>query len=293
MTQLIETLDAVAGDYDALLVDLWGCYHNGIAPYAQAMDALRRYRAEGGIVVLLTNAPRPASGVLRFLDRIGAPAAPGDTHDGVMSSGEACRRAMADGRFGRYFHYIGPDRDLDMLADFDGKPVSLDEAETILLVGLRDDQTEQPSDYDAEFEDWAARGLPVLCANPDIIVDRGHERLWCAGALAQRYAELHGPNGAELVWYGKPHPPSYTESFAMIDALAGRAVPRSRILGIGDGIATDVKGAHAQGCDAIFVTGGIAAREVGDDQEHPDPARLDAFCATHGEVPRYAMPFLR
>ncbi|MEM7499391.1 MAG: TIGR01459 family HAD-type hydrolase [Pseudomonadota bacterium] len=293
MVEIIRTLDDIASGYDALLVDLWGCYHNGLRPYPEALDALRRYRARGGIVVLLTNAPRPATGVLRFLERIGAPAAPGDTHDDVMSSGEACKRAMAGGRYGRRFHYVGPDRDLDMLSDFGGRPVPLDEAETILLVGLRDDQTEDPEDYDAEFEDWAARRLPVLCANPDIIVDRGEERLWCAGALAQRYAARHGDDGAEVVWYGKPYPPSYEASFEMVDALAGRAVARERILGIGDGIATDVKGAHAQGCDALFISGGIAAAEVGDHPERPDPARLEAFFAREGERPRFAMPFLR
>ncbi|MEM9763287.1 MAG: TIGR01459 family HAD-type hydrolase [Pseudomonadota bacterium] len=292
MPELIETLDAIAADYDALLVDLWGCYHNGLRPYPEALDALRRYRAGGGTVVLLTNAPRPAWGVQRFLDRIGAPGAPGDTHDGIMSSGEACKRSMANGRYGRRFHYIGPDRDLDMLSDF-GSPVSLEDAETILLVGLRDDQTEQPSDYDAEFEEWAARGLPVLCANPDVIVDRGEERLWCAGALAERFEERHGANGAQVVWYGKPHAPSYDESFALLETLAGRSIARDRVLGIGDGIATDVKGAHAQGCHALFITGGIAAAEIGDTPDTPDPARLAAFCAHEGQEPRYAMSFLR
>ncbi|MEL7139213.1 MAG: TIGR01459 family HAD-type hydrolase [Pseudomonadota bacterium] len=292
MAQLIETLDEIATDYDALLVDLWGCYHNGLRPYPAAMEALRRYRARGGIAVLLTNAPRPASGVLRFLDHIGAPGEPGDTHDGIMSSGEACKRSMANGRYGQRFHYIGPDRDLDMLSDF-GSPVGIEEAETILLVGLRDDRSENPSDYDHEFADWAARKLPVLCANPDIIVDRGEERLWCAGALAQRYAERHAADGAEVVWYGKPHAPSYDAAFEMINALAGRAVPRARVLGIGDGIATDVKGAHAQGCDALFISGGIAAAEVGQTAEAPDPARLEAFFAREGHDPRYATAFLR
>ncbi|MEM6679180.1 MAG: TIGR01459 family HAD-type hydrolase [Pseudomonadota bacterium] len=296
MTQMIDSLDAVAADYDALLVDLWGCYHNGVTPYPDALEALRRYRARAqaagalGIVILLTNAPRPSTGVRRFLDAIGAPAE-GDTHDGIMSSGEACKRAMNGGAHGGRYVYIGPERDLGMLPDFEGQRVSIEDADCVLLVGFRDDKHEDPSDYDAEMAAWAARGIPVLCANPDTIVDKGAERLWCAGAIAERYAERHPE--APLVWYGKPHAPSYDAAFALLDQLAGQAVARHRVLGIGDGIHTDVRGAHIQGCDALFISGGIAAPEVGATPEAPDPARLEAFFAAKGERPRYAMPFLR
>ncbi|MEO0822670.1 MAG: TIGR01459 family HAD-type hydrolase [Pseudomonadota bacterium] len=282
MTRIIASLDEIAAGYDALLVDLWGCYHNGLEPYPAAVAALRRYRAAGGLVILLTNAPRPAAGVARFLAGIGAPE---DTHDGIMSSGEACQRSMRSGRYGRRFHYVGPDRDLGMLAEIGLAPAPVEEAEAILLVGLFDDATETPEDYDPQIAAWRARALPVLCANPDIIVDRGTERLWCAGAIAQRYEQAGGP----VVWYGKPHPPSYEAAFALLDEVAGRAVPRARVLAIGDGIHTDVAGGHAQSVDALFITGGIAAEAMGSDIENPDPDRLAAFCAAEGQTPRFAM----
>ncbi|MEM9782262.1 MAG: TIGR01459 family HAD-type hydrolase [Pseudomonadota bacterium] len=290
MTDIIDSLDAVAGDYDALLVDLWGCYHNGLQPYLPAVEALRRFRARGGTVVLLTNAPRPSGSVATFLRAIGAPA---DTHDGIMSSGEACQRAMREGRHGRAFAFVGPDRDLDMLGDLGLQPVGADAADAVLLIGFEDDQAEAPEAYDARIATWKARGLPVICANPDIVVDRGDTRLWCAGAIAERYAEA----GGQVVWYGKPHPPSYDAAFAMIDQAAGRPVARSRILAMGDSLHHDIDGAARQGIDALFVTGGIAAAACASDShpdpEHPDPARLAALLDVEGKAPRYAIGRLR
>ncbi|MEM6972864.1 MAG: TIGR01459 family HAD-type hydrolase [Pseudomonadota bacterium] len=290
MTEIIESLDSVAGEYDALLVDLWGCYHNGLTPYSAALDALRRFRSGGGVVVLLTNAPRPAISVESFLKGIGAPT---DTHDGIMSSGEACQRAMRAGRHGAAFAYVGPDRDLDMLGDLGLSPVPDDAADAVLLVGFEDDERETPEAYDPRIATWKARGLPVLCANPDIVVDRGDTRLWCAGAIAERYAEA----GGEVVWYGKPHPPSYEAAFAMIDAAARREVARDRILAMGDSLHHDVAGATRQGIDALFVTGGIYTAAVASsahpDPDFPDPSKLDRLLAEEGHRPRYAIGRLR
>ena len=286
MTRIIERLDEVAGGYRAVLCDLWGCYHDGIAPFPAAVAALRRYRAAGGIVVLLTNAPRPAAHVRRFLD---AMAAPTDTHDAIMSSGEACLGALAEGRHGRRILYVGPDRDRHMLADAGLAPASLDEAQAILCTGLENEAEETPDDYAGRIADWRARGLPMLCANPDIVVDKGEVRLWCAGAIARAYAQA----GGEVVYFGKPHRPIYEMSFGLLKRLAGAQVAPEEVLAIGDGISTDIRGARDYGLDALFVSGGLAARELGGDPERPDPARLEAWLAAEGERPDYAIGRLR
>ncbi|MEM6488971.1 MAG: TIGR01459 family HAD-type hydrolase [Pseudomonadota bacterium] len=290
MTELIDRLDDVADAYDAALVDLWGCYHNGLAPYPEAMAALRRFRAAGKPVVLLTNAPRDATHVARFLAGIGAPT---DTHDGIMSSGEACQRAMRSGQHGRAFHYVGPERDRDMLGALGTTSVPVAEADAVLLVGLVDDTSEQPEDYDDQARAWLARGLPVLCANPDIVVDRGAERLWCAGAIAERYARM----GGQVVWFGKPHAPSYQAAFALLDEIAGAPVPHDRIIAMGDSLHHDIAGADGQGVDAIWITGGIAAAACASsafpDPAYPDPAKLIAVAREAGQRPRYAIGRLR
>ena len=284
--RIIQSLAGVGGGYQALLVDLWGCYHNGLAPYPAAVAALRAYRAAGGIVVLLTNAPRPASSVKAFLDRIGAPE---DSYDGIMSSGAACQRAVASGEHGHRFHYVGPPRDLHMLTGLGLADTALERADAILCTGLRDDRAETPADYFEAMADWHARGLRLLCANPDLIVDRGEQRLYCAGALALAYEQA----GGEVVWFGKPHRATYQQSFHLLEELAGREVAASKVLAIGDGIRTDVKGGLDAGLDVLFVTGGLSAGDVGTDPEHPGPARLDAYLAEHGVAPQYAIGRLR
>jgi len=286
MTRIVQSLAEIGGNYQALLVDLWGCYHNGLTPYPAAVAALRDYRARGGLVVLLTNAPRPAASVKTFLDRIGGPA---DSYDGIMSSGAACQRAIASGTYGHAFHYVGPGRDLHMLTDLGLEDRPLEAADAILCTGLRNDLAETPADYFAEMADWHDRGITLLCANPDLVVDRGEERLYCAGSLALAYEQA----GGRVVWFGKPHGPTYDQAFALIAELAGREVARERVLAIGDGIRTDVKGGLDYGLDVLFVTSGLSAAELHSDPEHPDPAKLDAYLAEHGVAPQFAIGRLR
>jgi len=285
VSERIGSLGEIGGPYRAVLCDLWGCYHDGIAPFAEAITALRRYRAEGGIVVLLTNAPRPVEGVVRFLGRIGAPS---DSHDGIMSSGEACVEAVRSGRHGRAFHYVGPERDADILAATGCAPVPLGEADALLCTGLRDDRRERPEHYRGEIAEWAARGLPMLCANPDIVVDRGTERLWCAGALARDYAAA----GGEVSYFGKPYRPVYEAALALVSQIAGERVAREDVLAIGDGPETDLRGAATMGMDALFVTAGIVWADYGSDPENPDAARLSDYLARTGLAPAYWMPRL-
>lgn len=283
--RVIERLSDIAGDYDAILCDLWGCYHDGIRPFPAAIEACRDFRRRGGRVILLTNAPRPGGSVQRFLDDMGAPR---DSYDAIVSSGGACQAAIVEGQFGQRIHYVGPDRDLHVLEDTGRRSVPVEQADAVLVCGFRNDRTERPEDYAPEIAEWKARDLPVLCANPDIVVDRGEERLWCAGAIAREY----GTAGGTVVYFGKPHRPIYDRCLAVLEETGG-PVARDRVLVAGDGIATDVEGGRAMGFDTLFVTGGLAAAELGPDPEHPQPDLLEAYLAEHRQSPHYAIGRLR
>ncbi|MTH34066.1 TIGR01459 family HAD-type hydrolase [Paracoccus limosus] len=289
MTQIISSLDEVALNYDVVFCDLWGCLHNGVAAFPAAVAALQRFRAGGGRVVLLTNAPRPWKYVAAQLDRM---AVARDAWDLIVSSGDAAQDAMFAGVVGRKVWAIMMDKDEGFFADvppeWQGAPpiqrVPLDEAEGIVCTGLFDEVNEVPEDYRARFMLARERGLKLLCANPDVVVDLGETRLYCAGALAEFYDDLGGTS----LYFGKPHPPIYD--------LARRKLGVSddaRILAIGDGIATDIRGAAGEGIDALFVSGGLAADQFGDDVENPDPARLAEWLATRSENPRYSIGRLR
>jgi len=291
MTKMIRSLAEVAAGYDAVFCDLWGCLHNGKAPFPAAVAALRAFRAGGGRVVLMTNAPRPFSAVERQLN---AMAVPQDAWDLIVSSGDAAQAAMLQGAVGRKVFHIGAVKDEPFFSEFPGdmaalaasqpaiERVGMLDAEGIVCTGLADDQTETPADYRAQLLLGKTRGLPMLCANPDIVVDMGEKRVYCAGALAEDYANM----GGEVLYYGKPHPPIYD--------LARRrmGLDDPRILCIGDGIATDVQGGIAEGLDTLFITGGIAADRFGPDPANPDPALLEEWLAVQRLSPTFAMPYL-
>jgi HAD superfamily hydrolase (TIGR01459 family) len=282
-TPIIPNLAAVAARYDALYCDLWGCLHNGVTPYADAVAALLAFREGGGRVILLTNAPRPATDVIAQLDRMGVPRA---AWDEVVTSGDAARAEVASGRLGSRVEHVGPARDLGFFEGLAVERVSRDAAESVVLTGLFDDETETPDDYADAIADWLARGLPVLCANPDIIVDRGHQRLYCAGAVAEAFRAA----GGTPLYTGKPHAPIYRLAAEKLAALGGGS---ARVLAVGDGIATDVLGGVQQGVDTLFVTGGLAAALVSDDPDHPDAARLAAWLADAPARPTWVIGRLR
>lgn len=292
MTEIIQSLGDIGPRYDVLYCDLWGCLHNGVRVFPAAVAALTKFRAEGGRVVLLTNSPRPAPQVVAQLDALGAPR---ECYDIVVSSGDAAQEALASGLFGRRVYHIGPERDLPFFADANGKPldvelVPLEEAEGIVCTGLFDDRTETPEDYRATILYGKTKGLKLLCANPDVIVDVGDRRIYCAGAIAEAYAAA----GGESFYFGKPYPPIY--------ALAAREVARlfdveagpDTVLALGDGLPTDIAGAIGENLDSVFVTGGILAAETGTTAEAgPDPAKLEAVLAEARLSPLFAIAYLR
>ena len=278
MTEIVHSLAQIAHRYDALFCDLWGCVHDGVRAFPEAVAALRAFRAGGGIVVLVTNAPRPWRALLGQFDRVGLPP---DAWDAVATSGDSARAAMFRGAVGRRVFHIGPDIDLpffDPIAVVENpvavERVALTEAEGIVCTGPTDPQAD-PSVWRPQFLLARTRGLKLLCANPDIVVDRGGVREWCAGALAALYTEM----GGESLYFGKPHPPIYDLARRRLARL--RAVDDSRILCIGDGIDTDIRGGMAEGLDTLFVTGGLSAAEFGPGGDSPDPARLRDFLERH------------
>ncbi len=284
-TPIIRSLSEISDRYDALFCDLWGCLHDGVRAHDAAVEALRAFRAKGGAVVLMTNAPRPEGAVAAQLERLGAPR---DCYDLIVSSGGVARASVEAGEWGRRVHHIGAEKDEPFFAGLDVERVPMEAAQSIICTGLRDDRTETPDDYADILSEGRLRGLPMLNANPDIVVDMGDRRAWCAGALAQAYEAI----GGKVTTMGKPHPPIYDAARRML-AAAGRDVPDDRILCVGDGIATDIAGGVAENLDTLFVTGGLAAGELGEDPENPDPDRLAAFLNAHGLSPTAAIGRLR
>lgn len=292
MTRMITSLADLAGRYDALYCDLWGCVHDGITPYPAAVSALQAFRAAGGAVVLVTNSPRPRAQVEDQLRGMGVP---DDCWDTIATSGDSARAAMFLGAVGQRVYFIGEDHDrafftpMAILKDALAiRQVPLDAAEGIVCTGPFDPFAD-PAEMRGPFLSAIARGLKLLCANPDIVVDRGARREYCAGALAALYTQM----GGEALYFGKPHPPIYDLAQRRLLAL-GRDVDRGRILAVGDGPATDVAGGMGEDIDTLFLTGGLAAQETGTRPGgQPDPAGLEDFLARAGVRPTYAMGFLR
>ena len=248
--RLISGLSAIAHQHDALICDVWGVVHDGRRHHPAAADALYRFKQKHGPVILLTNAPRVPAEVAAQCASYGLPT---DCYDAIVSSGGAAREDLARRSAQRTvpLHYIGPDRDLPMIEGLDLCRTGVGQAEVALAIGLRDDMVETPADYDSELAQMKARGLIMLCANPDLVVHRGEKLVYCAGALAANYEKL----GGEVIYYGKPHRPIYDM------ALAAAGHPK-RPQAVGDGLLTDIKGANGAGLDVLFVADGVHGEDI-------------------------------
>ena len=290
MTQIVNALSDITAQYDALFVDLWGCVHNGVRAFDAANKALIEYRAGGGIVVLVTNSPRPRAQVEQQLADFGVAR---DAWDSIASSGDSARSALFLGAVGQKIYFIGTDAELpffEPLKLIDDpiqiSHVPIEEAEGIVCTGLPTaDGT--PDDVRAPLLYAKQKGLKLLCANPDIIVDRGDKREWCAGAVAQTYSEMGGTS----LYFGKPHAPIYDLARRRLSAIRPN-IPDDRILAIGDGITTDIQGAIGEGIDSLFITGGLAAKETATVTQ-PDPEKLSQYVSEKQLDPTYSIGFLR
>ena len=279
--RLLSGLSDIATDHDALICDVWGVVHDGHRAHDAACDALRRFRQTRGPVVLLTNAPRVPEAVM---EQFAGLQVPPDCYDAIVSSGGAARAEMVRRSQGRTlpFYYLGTGRDISIFDGLDAQIVGLDEAEVVLLTGMRDDEQEVPADYADELARVQAKGLTMLCANPDLVVHRGKRLYWCAGALAKDYAAI----GGDVIYYGKPHRPVYDMARAEI---AARAPEARRFLCIGDGMPTDIKGANAEKLPVLFIADGIH----GEDIEPYTSAHVSELLASGGTHAEYALRALK
>ena len=274
----------LARGYDVALCDVWGVVHNGAAATSEACDALARFRKQGGTVVLITNAPRPGEIVARTtLDRLGVPRA---AYDGIVSSGDVTRALIA-ARAGAPVFHIGPERDLGLFDGLDAPLAPLEDADYTVCSGLIDDTVETPQDYQDLIARMRARALAMICANPDVVVERGDQLVYCAGAIADLYAAA----GGDVVFAGKPYRPIYEQALALAEATRGKRAEHHRVLAIGDSVRTDVKGAAAFGIDCLFVIAGIHAEELGG-RTDPDAAALAGIFAAAGVIPKAVMRHL-
>ena len=290
MTQIINALSQISDQYDALFVDLWGCVHDGLKVFPAANKALCRYRSTGGKVILVTNSPKPSNEIEKQMDILGVSF---EAWDSIASSGDSARAAMFQGVVGQKVYFIGEHRDLPFFEPMQWlnnaksiHRVSLKDAEGIVCTGPFNPKAD-PEEMLPTFQIAKRRGLKLLCSNPDIVVDRGDSREWCAGALAQLYNHM----GGQSLYFGKPHPPIYDLARRRLATIGGN-INSVRILAIGDGIQTDINGASNQNIDSLFISGGLSKTET-KTTHTPDPLALNDFLLGQKEAPRFTIGYLQ
>lgn len=239
----------LSADYPVWLCDIWGVVHNGLKGYEAAVHALSQHRKKGGIVILVTNAPRTSRDVVRQLNDLKVPP---QSYDRVVTSGDVTQTLVKDHAKGKVYH-LGPPRDLSMFAGQSVKKVPLAEAHAVLCTGLVNDDVETPDDYADLLSRMKGLNLPMICANPDKMVRKGNRLLYCAGSLAEKYSAMGGP----VLMAGKPYEPIYTLALQIAGNIAGRIIEKSKVLAIGDGPETDIKGAADFGISAVLIADGV------------------------------------
>ncbi len=281
MAQRIENFAEITSQYDAVFCDVWGVLHNGVSPFPQAAAALQAAREAGLTVVLITNSPRIAPLVVDQLRQIGIQ---DEAYDRIVTSGDVTRGLIAEGP--KKVFLLGPDRDVAIIEGIGVERVAAEDADCVVCTGFFDDEKDTPEDYTDMLKAFQARDVPLICANPDLIVERGHKMIPCAGAMAAYYDQL----GGETRIAGKPHTPIYDAVLQVAREVRGE-FPKSRILAIGDGMPTDVRGALDYGLDLLYISGGIHAAEYTINGE-TDAAILTAYLEREKAAPKWWMPRL-
>ena len=274
---VLRGLREAAPRFKVLVCDIWGVLHNGQSAFPGVVDCLDAWRARGGFVLLLSNAPRPSGPIRAQLQSLGVPET---CYDTLVTSGDLTRTLLAsEAATGRLpIHHVGPDRDLPLFEGLDVDRVPLDRARAIVCTGPFDDNSEGPDDYREYWKPALAARLPFWCANPDLQVQRGDSLIYCAGALAADYER----QGGHVTYLGKPHAPAYAFVERRLEALTGRKPDRAEWLAVGDGLKTDILGATRAGFASLLITGGIHEAELAGDDGVPDPARIARVYAAGG-----------
>ena len=280
--QFITRLNEITANYQAIFCDVWGVVHNGEWSFPEASKALEQARGDGLAVVLVTNAPRRHDKIIEQLGQLGVPRS---AYDRIVTSGDATRGMIADGPR-RVFH-IGNDREQTIYEELGVELCEEREANVIVCTGLFHDEDETPADYIEQLQRLRARDLPMICANPDIMVERGTRHIYCAGSIAREYQQL----GGRVSLAGKPHKPIYDLALREAEDVLGHGIETSKILAIGDGLLTDVKGAVNSGFDVLYVSAGVHAREYGE-YGKPDHEALQAWLKKNLVAPVATMPML-
>ncbi|MCC2608669.1 TIGR01459 family HAD-type hydrolase [Neorhizobium petrolearium] len=278
MAKRIGSLSEVIGGYDVVLSDVWGVVHNGVDAFQHSCKALAEAREAGATVVLITNSPRPAPGVIQQMRALGVP---DGTYDRIVTSGDVTRHLIAEGP--KKVFLLGPERDMPLFDGLDVEAVSAEDADCIVCTGFFDDEKEVPEDYTDLLTAFVKRDVPFICANPDLVVERGHRIIPCAGAVAAYYEQLGGKTRIA----GKPHRPIYEATLAAAREVRGD-FPMDRVLAVGDGMPTDVRGALAYGLDLLYISGGIHVAEY-TVNGRTDEAILNAWLKSENAAPKYWM----
>ena len=294
MTNIIESVNQISEGYNVLFCDIWGCIHNGKSAFSDALKALLNFRKNGGYVMLLTNAPRPKAAVQKHLKSMGITE---DFFDDITTSGDAAQVSMLSGKVGYHVYHLGPKRDESFFTDLPKDMhfaqeivrVPLEKSEGIVCTGLFDDTRETPKDYVHVIDHGMKNDLKLLCVNPDIFVDVGDQRVWCAGGIAQAYSIA----GGKSIYCGKPHKDIYKLAYAKLKKFDPNN--EARVLCIGDGINTDILGGYNQGLDTLFVCGGLSGQETGvtHANEKPNPKKLSEFIIKNDLHPTASIGFLK
>ncbi len=277
--RLIRRFSEIIAPFDLILCDVWGVLHNGVSAFEPAHQALSQARELGKTVILLSNAPRPNARVIPFLDRMGIA---GSAYDALVTSGDMTRQILAQ-YAGKPLYLIGPDRDLPLLSGLDAPLSPLEQADYCLCTGLFNDDSETPADYQLILRQMLERNLFLLCANPDLVVEKGDKLIYCAGAIAERYREM----GGEVLLIGKPYRIAYEAALAEAARINGSSTPNSRILAIGDAIRTDIQGAATMDIASLFIANGIHAADLLAGDGALDAVKLNDFIGKQTVKPNF------